>query len=87
MKRVFAITMLTLKAAIRSKLFAGSAIFLFACMAGLPFLVKGDGTAVGDVRVIIYYNIGIASTLIGLLTLIEGCGAVSMEITEKQSNW
>ena len=84
MKTILAIAALSLKAAIRSKLFAGSALFLFACMAGLPFLIKGDGTAVGEARVLMFYNISIASTLIGMLALIEACGAVSQEIAEKQ---
>jgi hypothetical protein len=53
-------------------------------MAGLPFLLKGDGTAVGEARVLVYYNIGIAGTLIGMLALMQACGAVSQEIAERQ---
>lgn len=84
MKKILAIARLVLKAALRSKLFAGAAIVLFAATAGLPFLVEGDGTAVGEARVLVFYNIGIASFLIGALALIEACGAVSQEISEKQ---
>ena len=84
MRKTLAIARLVLKAAIRSRLFATAAVVLFAAMASLPFLVKGDGTPVGEARVLVYYNIGIASFLIGALALIEACGAVSQEISEKQ---
>ncbi len=84
MRKIGAIFWLTLKSAVRSRLFAGSALLLFACMAGLPFLVKGDGTAVGEARVLIYYNIGIAGMLVGVLALLQACGAVSQEISERQ---
>lgn len=75
--------MLTVRAAIRSRLFAASFVFLVLCMAGLPFLVSGDGTQAGLARVILYYNISIASLLTGVLAVVQSCGSVSQDVSEK----
>lgn len=84
MRKILAIAGHSVQAAVRSRLFAVSSLVLIVFMAGLPFLVKGDGTAVGEARVLIHYNLAIASVLIGMLSLIQACGAVSQEIAERQ---
>lgn len=84
MRKILTIAGHSVKAAVRSKLFAVSAVVLICCMGGLAYFVRGDGTAVGEARVLVYYSFTIASTLTGMLALIQACGAVSQEIAERQ---
>jgi len=84
MRKILAIAGHSVQSALRSKLFAVAAIVLVTFMAALAFFVKGDGTAVGEARVLIHYTLAAASMLIGMLSLVQACGAVSQEISERQ---
>jgi hypothetical protein len=84
MQRLFAITWLTWKAAFRFRLFLAVAVLLLVAVAGLPMLVKDDGTARGFTQLLITYTLGAISALLGLSTLWLSCGILARDIEECQ---
>lgn len=84
MQKIFAIAWLTWKAALRFRLFAVIAVLLILAVAGLPLIVKDDGTARGFVQIIITYTLTAVTVLLGFSTLWLSCGALSRDIEECQ---
>ena len=83
MIRTFAIALVSLRAAIRSRLVLTLAVVLLATVVGLGLSVKGDGTLDGQVRVLLGYTLGLSALLLGLATLWTSCGGIAEEIREK----
>ncbi len=84
MRRILAIAVLTIRAAIRYKAVLVLSIILIGCTAILPLIVKDDGTARGFTQIILTYTLTLATALLGLSTLWLACGILAREIEEAQ---
>ena len=84
MQRIFAITWLTWKAALRFKLFLVVAVLLIAAVVGLPLVIQDDGTARGFTQIILTYTLSAITALLGLSTLWLSCGTLARDIEECQ---
>ena len=84
MNGILAIAFLQIRAAIRSKLFISLMVVLFLVLIGLPLTIKGDGTMVGQLKVLLYYTLGLATLILGITTLWVSSGAISQEIESRQ---
>jgi len=79
-----AVAGLAVRAAVRSRLFLSLMVLLLAVVIGVPLAVKGDGTAAGQVRILLLYALGMGSMVLGAATVWAGCGMISQEIEERQ---
>ena len=84
MQRLFAITWLTWKAALRFRLFLVIAVLLLASVVGLPLLIEDDGTARGFTQILLTYTLSVIAALLGLSTLWLACGTLARDIEECQ---
>src|ERR1700761_1125384 len=84
MQRLLAIAGLTWKAAFRYRLFWVLVALLLVAVAGLPMLVKDDGTAEGFVQIVLTYTLGAVTALLGICTLWLACGTLARDIEESQ---
>jgi hypothetical protein len=84
MQRIFAISWLTWKAALRFKLFLVIAVLLILAVVGLPLVIKDDGTAQGFTQIILTYTLSAITALLGLSTLWLSCGTLARDIEECQ---
>jgi len=84
MQRIFAITWLTWKAALRFKLFLVIAVLLIAAVVGLPLVIQDDGTARGFTQIILTYTLSAITALLGISTLWLSCGTLARDIEECQ---
>ncbi|MBU6399977.1 MAG: hypothetical protein KGS61_06645 [Verrucomicrobia bacterium] len=84
MQRLFAIAFLTVKAAVRFRLFLVQAVLLLAVVIGLPLVIKDDGTAEGFTQILLTYTLGLTSAILGLSTLWLGCGTLARDVEECQ---
>ncbi|MBI3853838.1 MAG: ABC transporter permease [Verrucomicrobia bacterium] len=84
MQQIFAIAVLTWKAAFRFKLFIVLAVLLLAAVVGLPILIKDDGTARGFTQILLTYTLTAITAFLGLSTLWLACGTLARDIEECQ---
>src|SRR5450756_968040 len=84
MQRIFAITGLTWKAALRFKLFLVIAALLILAVVGLPVVIRDDGTAQGFTQIILTYTLSAITALLGISTLWLSCGTLARDIEECQ---
>jgi hypothetical protein len=84
MQRLFAIALLTWKAAFRFRLFLVIAFLLLASVVGLPLLIEDDGTARGFTQILLTYTLSVITALLGLSTLWLSCGTLARDIEECQ---
>lgn len=83
-KKITAIAALTIKQAVRSRILPILAILLPAVIIFITLTIKGDGSAVGQIRMAIKYSLGIMWIIMGIATLSSGCASIAREIEEKQ---
>lgn len=84
MRRIAAITIIALRAAVRSRIVLLLMIPLFFAAVGIPMFVKGDQTVAATVQIMLEWSLGIALAILSIATLWSGCAAVSSEVEEKQ---
>ena len=84
MRRILAISFLTLKAAFRFRVVLVMALLLIAGVVILPLIIKDDGTARGFTQIIVTYTLALTTTLLGFATLWLSCGILAREIEEAQ---
>lgn len=84
MQRIFAITWLTWKAAVRFRLFIVVTVLLLGAVVGLPLLIRDDGTARGFTQIVLTYTLTAITALLGLCTLWLSCGTLARDIEECQ---
>lgn len=84
MRRVIAIARITIRNAVRSKMVVSLLALLAAAVIGLPLTLKGDGTAEGQLRIVLGYSLGAAFGLLALTSLWAGALAVSEDVEGKQ---
>ena len=75
-RRVAAIIVLGIRAPLRSRLAWGLLALLAVLLAG----VRGDGTAAGEVRMLLTWSLGAAAAVLGAATLWAGCAAVAGDV-------
>lgn len=84
MRRIIAISLLTLRAAYRYRVVQVMAFLLIAGVVVLPLIIKDDGTARGFTQIILTYTLALTTTLLGFSTLWLSCGILAREIEEAQ---
>lgn len=84
MRSLLAIASLTIRNALRSKVTLALLVLLAAVAAGVPLTVKGDGTARGEMYVLLRYTLGLSVMILYLVTLWAGCGAIAQEVEERR---
>ena len=82
--KTLAIASLTVRSAVRSRLLICLLVILFVVTLGIPLSVRGDGTALSEVKILLLYTLGTGSVILGLATLWASCSAVSHEVEHKQ---
>ena len=84
MRRTLAITLLTLRAAVRYRVVLVLSLLLLAGVVVLPLIIKDDGTARGFTQIILTYTLTLTTGLLGFCTLWLSCGLLAREIEEAQ---
>ncbi len=84
MRRVLAIALIAVRSAVRSRMVICLLALLALAVVGLPLTIKGDGTAEGQLRIIITYSLGAAFALLVLATLWAGALSIAQEIEDRQ---
>ena len=84
MNRILAIAGLTLRSAVRSKVFALLVVLVMGGIIGLPLIMKSDGTLVGQVQLFLQYTLGLTVALLAIMAVWTGAGAVSLEVEGRQ---
>lgn len=84
MRKIYAIAVITVRNAIRSRVVASLLVMLALVIVGLPLTVKSDGTISGQVQVILTYALSGVGILLSIATIWAACAAVSQEIAERQ---
>ena len=84
MRKIYAIAVITVRNAVRSRVVVSLLAMLALVIIGLPLTVKSDGTISGQVQVILTYALSGVGILLSIATLWAACAAVSQEIAERQ---
>lgn len=84
MQVLFAIAMLTIKAAVRFRLLVVLGVLLLLSVVALPLIIKDDGTAQGLTQILITYTLSFITALLGLATMWIACGTLARDIEEYQ---
>lgn len=84
MQRILAIARLTWKSAFRYRLFWVMAALLVAAVAGLPLVLKDDGTAEGLTQILLTYTLSAITVLLGMATLWLSCGTLARDVEDCQ---
>jgi ABC-type transport system involved in multi-copper enzyme maturation permease subunit len=84
MRKVLAIARIAILNSVRSRMVLVLLALLALAIVALPLTIKGDGTAQGQVQILLGYTLGAVSLVLSLATLWAGCAAVSTEIEERQ---
>jgi len=82
--RVWAVAMLTWRAAFRFRLFWVLSALLIGAVVVLPLLLKDDGTARGFTQILLTYTLSVMTALLGFATLWLACGTLARDIEEGQ---
>ena len=81
---IAAITSLTVRDAIRSKLMVSLGLLLIAGVIGLPWLITGDNTLNGRLHVLLNYTLTYATVVLSATALLTGCTGVSSDIEDRR---
>ncbi len=84
LRRLLAIALHTVRTTIRSRLVICLLALLLLTVAALPHLLKGDGTLAGEVRILLYYTLGLAWVILACATLWTAAGALARDISGRQ---
>src|SRR5450830_72321 len=84
LSKIIAISGLTLRTAIRSRVFGLLIAMVVICIAGLPLVIKSDGTASGQTQLFMHYAFGLTMTLLSIAAAWSAAGAISLEVSARQ---
>lgn len=84
MNSIFAIALISIRNAIRSRIVIVLLAFLVITLVGLPLTLQGDGTLGGHVRVLLRYTLGLTTLILSIATVWASCAAISTEIRDRQ---
>lgn len=79
MRSVLAITVLTFREALRSRLVAALAAAVALAVFGLPGLMKGDGTGAGLAKTAALYSLSVAFAVLAISAIVSSASAISSE--------
>lgn len=84
LRAIAAVALLSLRAAIRSRVVLVLLLLLAAGVVGLPRLVAGDGTPASDLHIRLRYTLAFGTAVLGLATLWSACAAFAAEIDSRR---
>jgi ABC-type transport system involved in multi-copper enzyme maturation permease subunit len=84
LRPLFAIALLTIKAAFRYRLVLTLLGLLIAVVFVLPGIIKHDGSAQGFTQILITYTLSVITAILGFTTLWLACGTLARDIEEMQ---
>ncbi len=79
-RRIGGVTLLSIRASVRTKLVVALLVLLAVCVALLPALIKGDGTPEGQLQILLSYTLGCSFGILCLATLWSSCALFAAEI-------
>lgn len=79
-----ATALLSVRAAVRSRVVAALIVLLAAGVIGIPHLVAGDGSPGSELQVRLRYTLAFAVGILGLATLWASCAAFGAEIDSRR---
>ncbi len=80
LRRISGVTVLSVRASLRTKVVAALLALLVVCVLALPGAVKGDGTPAGELHILLTYTLGFAFGILCLSTLWAACALFAAEI-------
>ena len=83
-RRIGGVTVLAVRASLRTKVVASLMALLAVCVAALPAVVKGDGTPEGELHILLAYTLGFAFGILCLATLWASCALFAAEIDSER---
>ena len=83
-RRVGGIALLAVRASVRTRLVATLLVLLAACVTVLPGVVKGDGTAEGELQILIAYTLGLSFGILCLAVMWAACALFAAEIDSQR---
>lgn len=84
MRKLFAITGLTIRSSIRSRVFLSLLAAVLLIIILLPLTLKSDGTPAGYARIALHYTLFVVTGLMSAATVWAACRAAAVEIEERQ---
>ncbi len=79
-----AIVKLTCKSAIRSHVFRTLLVILFLCVILIPNTIKGDGTAMGFIQLILEYSLGFVAAVLAISAAWVACSEIATDVETGQ---
>ncbi|NLB59922.1 MAG: ABC transporter permease [Lentisphaerae bacterium] len=83
MHSILAIAELTLRRAVRSRVFLLLALLVIGCIIGLPLVMKSDGTLAGQVQLFLQYTLAVTGALLAIIAVWTAAGALALEVEER----
>ncbi len=84
MQPILAIAWLAIRSAVRHRVFVVLAGMCIAIVAGLPMIIKDDGTAAGLAQITLTYTLGSVTMLLGIATIWIASASIAREASEAQ---
>ncbi len=80
MKALLAIALQTIRSSLRSRVFLVLFCLILLALFLLPATVTGDGTAAGQLQIMLTYSLGVVTALVSAATLWISCAVLAREI-------
>ena len=80
MRALLAICRQTIRTSVRQRVFHLLLLFVMLAVTVLPLTISGDGTAAGEVKILLTYTLGIITALISAATIWIACSAIAREV-------
>lgn len=80
MKILWAVSRQTFAECLRMKIAVGFIVLLACCLAGVPLLLRGDGTLAGQVRTLLSYSVSLTGGLLSIVTVLVTVAVVSEDV-------
>jgi len=80
-RQIRGVTLLALRASFRTRVVIFLVLLQVLCALVLPRIVKGDGTAAGDLEILLTYTLGFSFGIQALATLWSSCSLFAAEIS------
>lgn len=84
MKKILAIALLTVRDLARSRVFAIAAAAIVVFIAGLPLVIRGDGTRASEAAIFASYSSGLLLFVVSLVATWLGAGAISLDASTRR---
>lgn len=84
LRAMAAVAVLSMRAAVRSRVVVALLVLLAAGVIGIPLLVTGDGTPASELQVRLQYTLAFCIGILGLATLWTACASLGIEIDSRR---